>query len=349
MIERTNTLIVGGGQAGLAMSEHLTNNNVDHIILERDRIVEKWRTSRWDSLVANGPSWHDRFPTMEFSDVEPNAFAHKDSVVNYFENFAKKINAPVRTNVEVQEVVKLTEEEGFSITTSDGIFEANNIHVVISSESFIHKCRDKRIIHDFFESKGVARAKEYTKDNFSLPLYIKPLDGSRSVDNYIIKSKSELREYHFENDKLMFLEYLDHNEYEEFTCDLYYDKKNALKCVVPRKRIEVRDGEVNKGLTLKNELIPYIKKHLSIIEGARGCLTAQFFMHKKNNSIYGIEINPRFGGGFPLSYLAGANFPKWLIQEYIFEEEVEENFNSWEGNLLMIRYDDEILVHGYKG
>ena len=119
MIEHTNTLIVGGGQAGLAMSEHLTNNNVDHIILERDRIVEKWRTSRWDSLVANGPSWHDRFPTMEFSDVEPNAFAHKDSVVNYFENFAKKINAPIRTNVEVQEVVKLTKEEGFRITTSD--------------------------------------------------------------------------------------------------------------------------------------------------------------------------------------------------------------------------------------
>jgi len=48
MIERMNTLIVGGGQAGLAMSEHL-NNKVDHIILERHRIVERWRTSRWDS------------------------------------------------------------------------------------------------------------------------------------------------------------------------------------------------------------------------------------------------------------------------------------------------------------
>jgi putative flavoprotein involved in K+ transport len=127
MVEHINTLVVGGGQAGLAMSEHLTNNKVDHIILERDRIVEKWRTSRWDSLVANGPSWHDRFPTMEFSDVEPNAFAHKDSVVNYFENFAKKINAPVRSNVDVHEVIKLPNGDGFKITTSDGIFEAHNI------------------------------------------------------------------------------------------------------------------------------------------------------------------------------------------------------------------------------
>ena len=126
MTERTNTLIVGGGQAGLAMSEHL-NNKVDHIILERHRIVERWRTCRWDSLVANGPSWHDRFPTMEFSDVEPNDFAHKDSVVTYFENFAKTIKAPVRSNVDVEEVVKLPKGDGFKVTTSDGMFEANNV------------------------------------------------------------------------------------------------------------------------------------------------------------------------------------------------------------------------------
>lgn len=246
-------------------------------------------------------------------------------------------------------IIPTIDTELMLLSKNNSMFAANNIEVVISSESFIQKCRDKRIIHDFFESKGVSIAKEYSKDNYSLPLYIKPLDGSRSVDNYIIKSKSELRDYHFENEKLMFLEYLDHNDYEEFTCDLYYDKKNTLKCVVPRKRIEVRDGEVNKGLTSKNELVPYIKKHLNTIEGAKGCLTAQFFKHKTNNSIYGIEINPRFGGGFPLSYLAGANFPKWLIQEYLFNEEVNENFNVWESNLLMIRYDDEILVHGYQG
>ncbi|MEB8330292.1 ATP-grasp domain-containing protein [Flavobacteriaceae bacterium KMM 6897] len=250
---------------------------------------------------------------------------------------------------DIKLIIPTIDTELMLLSSHRDLFQTNNIEVVISSEEFIHKCRDKRIIHDFFESKGVNRAKEYSKNNYSLPLYIKPLDGSRSVDNYIIKSKAELREFHFENDKLMFLEYLDHNEFEEFTCDLYYDKKNTLKCAVPRKRIEVRDGEVLKGVTMDNELIPYIKKHLHTIEGARGCLTAQFFKHKKNHTIYGIEINPRFGGGFPLTYLAGANFPKWLIQEYLFDKEIEDNFNSWESDLLMIRYDDEILVHGYKG
>jgi len=264
--------------------------------------------------------------------------------LDYIKNLIELCNAN-----DIKLIVPTIDTELMLLSKNEQLFKTSNIHVVISSEEFIHKCRDKRIIHDFFESKGVARAQEYSKDNFELPLYIKPIDGSRSVDNYIIKSKSELREYHFKNDKLMFLEYLDHDEYEEFTCDLYYDKKNTLKCVVPRKRIEVRDGEVNKGLTLNNELVPYIKKHLNHIEGARGCLTAQFFKHKKNHKIYGIEINPRFGGGFPLSYLAGANFPKWLIEEYLFDQDIEESFDVWENNLLMIRYDDEILVHGYQG
>lgn len=249
---------------------------------------------------------------------------------------------------EITLIIPTIDTELMMMAKSLDLFESNGIKVVISSEGFVEQCRNKRLIHDFFESKGVARAREYSKDNFELPLYIKPVDGSRSVDNYIITVKEELRDYHFKNDKLMFLEYLDHKEYEEFTCDLYYDKNNILKCVVPRKRIEVRDGEVNKGLTLKNELIPYIKNHLNTIKGARGCLTAQFFKHKTNHKIYGIEINPRFGGGFPLSYLAGANFPKWIIQEYLFNQEIDENFDVWENNLLMIRYDDEILVHGYQ-
>ena len=125
--EKINTLIVGGGQAGLAMSEHLSNNRVAHLILERERIVERWRTSRWDSLVANGPAWHDRFPSMEFSDVLPGAFAQRDRIVAYFEGFAKKIKAPIRCSVDVKEVMRLPNGAGFSVTTSDGIIEANNV------------------------------------------------------------------------------------------------------------------------------------------------------------------------------------------------------------------------------
>ena len=128
-LEKIDTLIVGGGQAGLAMSEHLSNNGVAHLILERKRIVERWRTSRWDSLVANGPAWHDRFPTMEFSDVLPDGFAHRDSVVAYFEDFAEKINAPIRCSVDVTEVLRLPNGTDFNVKTSDGVIEAKNVVV----------------------------------------------------------------------------------------------------------------------------------------------------------------------------------------------------------------------------
>ncbi|MDN3643798.1 ATP-grasp domain-containing protein [Lutimonas halocynthiae] len=223
----------------------------------------------------------------------------------------------------------------------------NGIDAVISDSSFVKKCRDKRMIHDFFESKGVQVAKEYPKDKLEFPLFIKPSDGSRSVDIYYIETQEDLTDYHFSNDKFMFLEYLDQELYWEYTCDLYYDKKDNLKCVVPRKRIEVRDGEVNKGKTEKNELVPFIKNHLQTIKGARGCLTVQFFFNENLKKIIGIEINPRFGGGYPLSYLAGANFPKWIIEEYLLGNSVKY-FDEWEKNLLMLRYDDEILVHDYE-
>jgi len=126
-IEKVDTLVVGAGQAGVAMSEHLSNNGVPHLVLERDRIAERWRTGRWDSLVANGPAWHDRFPGMEFSDTDPDAFAHKDSVADYFVAYAEQINAPIRCGVEVKSVQRNSGRPGFRIETSEGVVEANSV------------------------------------------------------------------------------------------------------------------------------------------------------------------------------------------------------------------------------
>ena len=127
MIEKIETLIVGGGQAGIAMSEHLSNYKIPHLVLERNRIAERWRSERWDSLVANGPAWHDRFPNMEFTDFDPNGFPSKEQVVDYFVTYAEMIKAPIRCGVEVKEVRRNVGRPGFRIETSDGIFEANNV------------------------------------------------------------------------------------------------------------------------------------------------------------------------------------------------------------------------------
>jgi len=250
---------------------------------------------------------------------------------------------------DIQLVVPTIDAELLPMAINKTLFTENGIKPIIAPETFVEKCRDKRKIHNFFETRKMTVAHEYTKDNYKLPLFIKPIDGSRSIDTYLIQEEADLTDYHFDNDKLMFLEYLDHDHYDEYTCDLYYGKDHNLKCIVPRKRLEVRDGEVYKALTVDNVLVPYIKERLNHIEGAVGCLTSQFFKHKTEDKIYSIEINPRFGGGFPLSYLAGANYPKWIIQEFFLGETIEEQFDCWERDLLMIRYDDEILVHGYTG
>src|SRR5262245_62083263 len=67
-VEKIDTLVEGGGQAGIAMSEHLRVNGVPHLVLERHRVAERWRSARWDSLVMNGPAWHDRFPGLTFGE-----------------------------------------------------------------------------------------------------------------------------------------------------------------------------------------------------------------------------------------------------------------------------------------
>lgn len=126
-IEKIATVVVGGGQAGLAMSEHLSNNNEPHVVLERHRIAERWRTERWDSLMTNGPVWHDRFPTLEFADVEPDGFASRQQVTDYFVSYARQINAPVRCGVEVTRVSKADGCGVFRVETSDGVIEANNV------------------------------------------------------------------------------------------------------------------------------------------------------------------------------------------------------------------------------
>ncbi|MBY5974782.1 NAD(P)/FAD-dependent oxidoreductase [Ferrimonas balearica] len=126
MATKIETLVVGGGQAGVAMSEHLGKLGISHVVLERARIAERWRSERWDSLVANGPAWHDRFPNMEFKS-DPDAFVPKEEVADYFVDYAKMLNAPIHEGVEVTSVIKKDGAPGFIVETSEGTYEANSV------------------------------------------------------------------------------------------------------------------------------------------------------------------------------------------------------------------------------
>jgi putative flavoprotein involved in K+ transport len=124
-VEKVETLIIGGGQAGIAMSEQLSKRGVPHLIVERNRIAERWRSERWDSLVANGPAWHDRFPNRQFTGMAPDAFAPASTIVDYLVGYSEQINAPIRCGVEVKALSK--KGDVFVAETSKGVIEAKNV------------------------------------------------------------------------------------------------------------------------------------------------------------------------------------------------------------------------------
>lgn len=126
-VETTEVVVIGAGQAGVAMSEHLSARGVAHIVLEKNRVAEAWRTRRWDSLVANGPAWHDRFPTQAFANADADSFATKDQVAEYFQTLVDAKNLPVRTGVTVTSVTKNRDARGFTVETDSGVIIADYV------------------------------------------------------------------------------------------------------------------------------------------------------------------------------------------------------------------------------
>lgn len=222
-------------------------------------------------------------------------------------------------------------------------FKQRGIHVMVSDKAFITMCRDKRNTGDFFAKHGVRVPKEIDKYHPIFPLFAKPYDGSLSSNLHYIKCQEELTQEILEDPKLLFMEYIDKKVYKEYTVDMYYGKDHCVKCIVPRERIEIRAGEINKGRTAKNEILAFLKEKLGYIEGCVGCICVQLFFHPDTKDMVGIEINPRFGGGYPLTYMCGGNFPELLIREYFLDEEVAY-FEDWKDGMLMLRFDDAIYV-----
>lgn len=248
---------------------------------------------------------------------------------------------------QIRMIVPTIDTELLVLAQRRELFAKEGIHVIVSSPDFIDQCRDKRKINVFFEAHGIAVPAAVDRHQPTFPLFIKPYNGSLSVDTYVVHTEADLRAEQINNERLLFMEYFNKQDHDEYTVDMYYDRYGDVKCIVPRKRILIRAGEINKGMTSKNGLLKYLREKLSHIDGARGCLTAQFFLHKESGRVTAIEVNGRFGGGYPLSYHAGANYPLRLIEEYFMDRTINYT-EDWEDQLLMLRYDDEVLVHATK-
>jgi len=174
-------------------------------------------------------------------------------------------------------------------------------------------------------------------ENAKYPLFAKLDNSSLSVGAKKVNSFEEAKTL---KGNYVLQEFI---EGVEYTIDAFFDEESNLICVVPRERIEVRCGEVAKARTRKNKLIiDEIKRLAKYLKGAFGCLTIQLF--QRDEEIIFIEINPRFGGGYPLSFLAGADYAKFIKD--IYEGKELKYFEGWKDNLIMLRYDAEVLVDG---
>jgi len=215
--------------------------------------------------------------------------------------------------------------------------------VLICSNALVSAFADKRLTAQFFEEHELHTPALYPKDALKFPVFVKPYDGSLSAGAHLLKSEKDLTPAILQNEKNIFCEYIDHSAHSEFTCDLYFDRYSDLKCAVPRKRLEVRGGEVSKGEACKNEIVDLLFNSFAHLEGARGVLTVQLFRHDETEQSVFIEVNPRFGGGYPLSRCAGADYQTWLLQEYLGNETIPV-FHNWQDGAIMLRYDAEIMT-----
>jgi len=224
-------------------------------------------------------------------------------------------------------------------------FAGLGCQVLVSEPGVIEVCQDKRKTHRFlvknsFDSPVTMSATTaLSRSRLNWPCFLKPWDGYASRGNVIVNNRRELLFFAKRIPNCIVQEFIEGTEH---TCDVYVDFTMKVRCVVPRKRIEVRAGEVSKGQVVKHpHIISEAARLVEILGAGPGVITLQLFL--TDDRVKFIEINPRFGGGVPLSIRAGANFPKWILQQ-LLGRKTNIRFDSFKDNLVMLRYDGEVWM-----
>lgn len=120
-----DTIIIGAGQAGLAMSHCLSERGRDHVVLERGRLAERWRSERWDSMRLLSPNWMTRLPGWQYRGPDPDGFMTADELVSHLQGYAAASAAPVEEHTSVTALV--ADGDGFRVDTDSGPWSAANV------------------------------------------------------------------------------------------------------------------------------------------------------------------------------------------------------------------------------
>lgn len=215
--------------------------------------------------------------------------------------------------------------------------------VIISNPEKIKICRDKRLTAEYFESVGLKSphpVSDWNEYKEGYPAFIKPKDGSSSIFAYKVKNKMELQSFSEQVPDYIIQPFIEGTEY---TVDIFCDFEGKPIYITPRIRLAVRSGEVLKTEIVQDQKIIDETKQLLIDYRPCGQITVQLIREKKTGKDYYIEINPRFGGGAPLTIKAGADSAEALLRllageklEYVAEAAVDGAIYS--------RYDQSVRV-----
>ena len=243
-------------------------------------------------------------------------------------------------------VVPLTDLDLGGLARHRGRFEEAGCTVMIGDEKDVRRCRNKASSNALFAEAGVGSIRTCALAEFRarpfFPCFVKPIRGSGGVGTGTVRNEAELRAHVATYGELLLVQ-----EYvpgQEFTIDVYRDRTGRVRSIVPRQRLAVRSGEVAKGMTVKDATLMDAAKRLADRLGSIwGVFCCQCRRPRKGPPRF-FEVNPRFGGGVPLSIAAGANMPLYLLQE-VLGLPVTAEVGSFTPNLLMLRYDDAVFVN----
>ncbi len=245
----------------------------------------------------------------------------------------------IKNNISI--IVPTIDTELHILAEHKTLFEQNNIFVAISSKEICDTFYLKSSTEDYFNKYNFRTPKMIENiNNCEYPIFAKMNNSSCSIGAMVVHSLETATELS-ENNNYIFQELI---KGREFTVDLFIDKSGKAISIIPRERLEVRAGEVSKARAIKDlEIINAVRQMSEQLakNGAYGCITVQLFKNKNNENVF-IEINPRFGGGYPLSYYAGSNFAEFLIKDFLGEN--LEYSDNWRDGTLMLRYDGEVIV-----
>ena len=215
--------------------------------------------------------------------------------------------------------------------------------VLISEPDKILICRDKNNTGAFFESCGLKAPKscnDYKKYTGSYPCFIKPKDGSSSINAFKVEDAEELAMYATQIDDYVIQPFVDGRE---FTIDIFCDYEGKPVYITPRERLQVRAGEVLKTQIYMDQNM--IDESHRLIERFKPCgpITAQLIQDKISGENYYIEINPRYGGGAPLSMKAGARSAEVLLKLICgMKADCEENSSC--NGAIYSRFDQSVCI-----